>query len=220
MKRIFLAVLMGPALFAWIGAAHAGPAVDVHAGTLGGGLGVSFGVIPDRVDLRAGFNTFNYNRTLTSGTIDYDGQVKFENAGALVDLYPFNGSFRLSLGLYYNNNNFDLTGKPNASGTYTINGTTYTASQVGSLTGTVSFDKSSPYIGFGFGNPMRGGHVTLMFDVGAIYQGSPQVTLNATGAAGNPLLASDLTAAQQTAQNDMTKFRWWPVIQLGLGIRF
>ncbi len=220
MRRIFLAALTAPAWLAWAAAAQAAPAVDVHAGTLGGGLGVAFGVIPHRVDLRVGFNTFNYSRTFNSGTVDYDGKVRFENAGALVDLFPFDGTFRLSLGLYYNNNKFDLTGKPNASGTYSINGPTYTVSQVGSLDGTVSFDNSSPYIGLGFGNPMRGGHVTFMFDVGAIYQGSPHVTLTATGALANPQLASDLSVTQQTTQTDMAKFRWWPVIQFGVGFRF
>jgi len=206
--------------FALTTPACASPTADVHAGTLGGGLGLTFGVIPNRVDLRAGFNLFNYNRSFASGTLNYDGHVKFQNAGALADWYPFDGTFRLSTGVYYNNNKFDLTATPSSSGTYTVNGTTYNAAQVGTLTGNVRFKKTAPYIGFGFGNPMRGGRLTLMFDFGAIYQGSGQVTLHATGAFANPQLANDISAAQQTAQSDMSKYRWWPVVQLGLGYRF
>ncbi|MHB8256758.1 MAG: hypothetical protein ACYDHY_08345 [Acidiferrobacterales bacterium] len=215
-RRAGLGCVLG-LLFA--ASAYAGPALDVHAGSLGGGLGLTFGVARG-LDVRAGFNVANATRTVTSDNIRYDGQIKFQTVGALADWYPFDGAFRLSAGLYYNDNKADLTAFPDAGGTYTIDGNTYTAAQVGSLTGTVRFNRSSPYIGLGFGNPMRGGPWTFMLDVGALYQGSPKVNLSASGTLANPQLAADIASARQTAESDAAKYRWWPLVQLGLGYRF
>ncbi len=212
--------VLGGALCLLIAApAYAAPTLDVHAGTLGGGLGLTFGVARS-LDVRAGFNAANAERTVTSGDIRYNGQLKFQTVGALADWYPFYGAFRLSAGLFYNDNKVNVTAIPNAGSTYTINGNTYSAAQVGSLAGTVRFNQSSPYVGLGFGNPMRGGPWTVMLDLGALYQGSPKVDLSATGALANPQLAADISSARQTAQSDAAKYRWWPVVQLSLGYRF
>ncbi len=199
--------------------AYAGPALDLQAGTLGGGLGLTFGVNRS-LDVRAGFNVANAERTATLGGISYDGQLKFQTVGALADWYPFQGSFHLSAGLFYNDNKVNLTATPGAGGTYTINGNTYSAAQVGTLTGAIGFNKTSPYGGLGFGNPMRGGPWSVMLDLGVLYQGSPQVTLSASGERANPQVATVVSSAAQTAQSDIADYRWWPLVQLNLAYRF
>ncbi|MDA8365139.1 MAG: hypothetical protein M0Z84_15325 [Gammaproteobacteria bacterium] len=201
-------------------AVHAAPAVDAHVGTLGYGLGLTFPLENHTLEGRILFNTLDYNHSKTYDSIDYDGNLRLRSAGALLDWYPFHGVFRLSGGLLYNGNKVDLTAVPNAGGTYTINGNTYSATQVGSLTGTMDFNSVSPYLGIGFGNSLHNGRLTLLLDVGAIYQGSPKVSLSATGAAGNPALQADVQQAAATVASDAASYKWWPVIQLGIGYRF
>jgi hypothetical protein len=67
-----------------------------------------------------------------------------------------------------------------------LNGNTYTSAELGSVTGTVKVGNSAaPYVGFGWGNPTSPTHrVQFLFDVGAIYSGTPSVTLTAQCAAG------------------------------------
>ncbi len=59
-----------------------------------------------------------------------------------------------------------------------------------------------------------------MLDVGALYQGSPKANLSASGTLANPQLAADVASAQRTAESDAAKYRWWPMVQRGLGYRF
>ncbi len=118
-----------------------------------------------------------------------------------------------------NQNRFHLTGTPDA-GTYTINGTSYTASQVGTFSGNATFGGVAPYVGLGWGDPMDGGRLTLMMNAGAIYEGAANVSLAATGAAASPQLASSLQQARQSLDSRISGYQWWPVMGIGLMYRF
>ena len=223
MKKIPLAILCAAALGSACGTASAGsfvPAVNAQLGTLGYGLGLTFTIVPKTFNVRTGFNTASYSGSKTYDNANFNGQIKFQNVPVLADWYPFHGAFHLTAGGYYNKNRLDLTGAPEAGGVYTINGDTYTASQVGTLTGQVAFKTFSPYIGMGWGNPMWGSNWDASFDIGALYEGAPDVSLSATGAASDPALASDLASVRNTAMTDTASYKWWPVIQFGVSYRF
>ena len=82
-------------------------------------------------------------------------------------------------------------GTPSGSGTFTINGNTYTRAQVGTLSTTSKFPGAMPCLGLGFGTPAnRGGRVKFLFDLGAAI-GKPTVALTSTGAASNATLQAD-----------------------------
>jgi hypothetical protein len=53
-----------------------------------------------------------------------------------------------------------------------------------------------------------------------MYQGRPDATITATGALSNPSLANDVQAAQSKLQSDLDKFKWYPVLQIGVVYRF
>uniref|UniRef100_UPI0031FE7C4A hypothetical protein n=1 Tax=Acidithiobacillus sp. TaxID=1872118 RepID=UPI0031FE7C4A len=72
----------------------------------------------------------------------------------------------------------------------------------------------------GWGDPMDGGRVTFTANAGAIYEGAPNVSLSATGAAANPQLASDVQAAQASVNNHLSAYQWWPVVGVGMMYRF
>ena len=192
--------------------------INPRAGTLGYGIEISAG-LSDKWSLGVGFNSRRYKRPSTTEGVDYDYDLRLRSGEVLANFHPFSGAFRLRAGVLFNRNEFLLTGKPDASGNYEFNGQTFPASAVGTLTGDLSFSKSAPYIGLGWGNRPNGSW-GVTFDLGAVYQGKPKLGLEATGAASNPTLAAALEAERQQAEDDLSSFKWWPVIQLGMYFRF
>jgi hypothetical protein len=64
----------------------------------------------------------------------------------------------------------------------------------------------------------------MTFDLGVVFQGSPKATLTGTCTDPTPGLCStfqsDLAAQQQTANDDLKNFRYYPVVTLGLAYTF
>ena len=147
---------------------------------------------------------------------DYDHKLELQSASLLANHHPFSGG-SASPAACCNNNELKLTGKPSAGSTYTINGVTYTAAQVGTLTGALTFNKTAPYLGLGWGN-RPGSKLGLSADIGALYQGSPKLSLSATGSVAG--LTSDLEQERKSAEEDLGSFKWYPVLSLGVYFRF
>lgn len=197
--------------------AQADVGLNLKAGTLGAGVELTRS-FSDKLSLGLGFNSYDYKTADSASDIDYDFNFDLQSVALLAHYHPFGGVFRLTGGALYNNNELKLTGKPTGNN-YVINGQTYTAGQVGTLTGTLTFDKTAPYVGLGWGNrPNR--RLGVTFDIGALYQGSPRLALNATGALSDPALAADLERERRSAEDDLSKYRWYPVIALGAYFRF
>ena len=213
-------LVVGIALVSFLSAPAARADVGVHlkGGTLGAGVELtkSFG---ERFSLGLGFNAYDYKTTGEASDIDYDFKLELQSIALLAHFHPFRGSFRLSAGALHNKNELNLTGRPSSDATYDFDGTTYTAEDVGTLTGVLTFGKTSPYVGIGWGN-RPGSRLGVSFDIGALYQGSPKLALNATGALGNPALASDLEQERRSAEEDLDKYEWYPVVSLGVYFRF
>jgi len=216
-------------LAAMSGAAQAGDSTHVGVALTGGlsGIGADVAVnINDYVGIRGTIAGFNISHTGDYGTsVSWDATLKLFQAGALVDLYPFAGGFRLSAGVVQDGNKFTMSGKP-ASGNYTFNGNTYAAADLGSASATVDWSKAVPYVGLGWGN--LGGSPGLHFtgDLGMLITGSPNATINATcSAAGQTAgicaqLATDAAAEQVKMQNNVHSITVWPVLRLGVGYTF
>jgi hypothetical protein len=198
---------------------HADVGIAFRFGTLGLGLEVSK-LITSHIAARAGGNYTKFSTTKSQSDITYDATAKFQAFSLLIDLFPGNrGSFHFTGGIMTDPVKVTATGKP-TSGNFTINGTSYTAAQVGTLTGEAKFPDVGPYAGIGFGTPARKGAVSFLFDLGA-YIGKAKVSLKATGAAANPTLASDLQAQVNKTQKDVDKYaKVYPVLSFGLMIRF
>lgn len=218
MKSGFSIVIAVLALVLPVPVARADIGLNPRVGLLGYGIELSAG-LNDRLSVGLGFNSASRKRQDTTEGVNYEYDLRFRSGEVLANFHPFAGAFRLRAGALLNRNEFNLTGRPGGSGTYDFNGTTYTAAQVGTLTGKLSFNKSAPYLGLGWGN-RPGGSWGLTFDLGAVYQGKPKLGLEATGAAADPLLASDLEAERQQAEKELESFKWYPVLQLGLYFRF
>jgi hypothetical protein len=124
----------------------------------------------------------------------------------------------------YNGNKLTLDGKPSPVGTYTFNGNTYSSSDIPSVNGKVDFRKAAPYAGLGYGRPVGKG-LSFAGDLGVLFQGSPRSSLAATCGAATPALTcaqihSDVAAEQNKLDDDMRKYRFYPVVLIGLAYVF
>lgn len=202
-----------------------GLALSGKVGSLGMGLELTKGY-SDEFSTRLGFNTFNFSTTTAKNSVNYDFNVKLQTFSLLGDWYPMQGAFRATTGLYYNNNKFSLVGKP-SGGTFTVGGATYNAADVGSMNGSVSFNKVAPYIGLGWGNPAEQGKGWgLVSDFGLLYQGQPTTTLDATcgpaiaGTAQCTNLQNSVAAERGKLSNALSNFKLYPVATMGVSYQW
>lgn len=193
-------------------------AIALRLGTLGVGLEVGKQLVP-HVAARVGLNFGSLNKAgKEQSNVSYDVHFKLKAFTGLVDLYPgTHGGFHLTGGLITNPLSFTGNGQP-TGGTFNINGNSYTAAQVGTLTATGKWPGVSPYLGLGFGSPAhRGGRIGILFDIGAAI-GKAKIGLSATGTSSN--LAADLEAQRAKTQKDVDKIPVYPVISFGVAYHF
>jgi hypothetical protein len=198
-------------------------AVDItpEVSTLGYGAGVGFGFAP-LFGVRLAAHTGSYSRDLHKESIAYNGKLKLRNYEGLIDFYAPAGGFRLTAGVVGNNDKIDLASKPGQ--TITVNGVPYPSDAIGSVTGDVTFNKTSPYAGIGFGHKPSGGRgFGLTFDLGVLYQGSPKLTVQAHPT--NPALVppkfyTDLEAERAKTENDIRNYKYYPVVGIGFSFGF
>jgi hypothetical protein len=209
-------------LLALPGVSSADTSLGLRAGTLGLGVELSYAV-SQRVALRLGADTYSPKVvTRTQQDIDYDAQAKLRAGSLLVDWFPFANNFRISLGAVLNRNKITATGKPDSNGQFTINGQTFNATDIGSLEADVSFRKTVPYFGIGYGRPINGG-LSFISDLGVMFQGVPKSTLTATCTPTTPncaQLQSAVAAEQATLDDNLSRFKYYPVFSIGLAYTF
>jgi hypothetical protein len=195
----------------------------LRIGTTGIGGDIGWGIAPT-LGGRVGISAGSWSSHVDSGDVRYDAKLKLANLNGFLDWSPF-GPFRITAGIVGNKNKIDLNGEPSGNGTFTVNGTPYTASQLGSLTGTVkSGNSAAPYLGIGYGNVWTKG-VNFYFDLGVMFQGSPKVSLTANcGPAASPAQCAaaqnDVDAEERRVEDSLKKFKYFPVATLGITIGF
>jgi hypothetical protein len=204
--------LLVGALAAAAGSAQAA-GVGVRAGTTGLGADLGWGIVPT-LGGRVGLSAMNFNTSVDTSDVRYDAKAKLANLNLLLDWSPV-GPFRISGGFIANNNKVDLTGQPSSGGSFP---------QGASLTGSVKPDKSfAPYLGIGYGNVWTAG-VNFYFDLGIMFQGSPQVSLDVNCGSASPAQCAaaqnEVAAERQRVQDKVDRFKYYPVLNLGITIGF
>lgn len=194
-------------------------AIAAKAGTLGLGGDLTTDIIP-QVNLRAGVQWLGFGFDAQFADIDYDVDLDFLNPLVLVDWYPFGGSFRISGGVLFNGSDIQLEARSGQS--IEIDGTTYSAAEIGTLRGDVEYRSVAPYIGIGWGNQLdEGGHWGLATDLGVAFTGSPGIDLSATGPiASDPTFRARLAGEEKDIQDELDVFRIYPILSISLFYRF
>lgn len=213
--NVFL--LFGFATFSFAGSTG----IAVRAGTLGANIDLDH-AYSDTIGTRVGANYFTYNYNGKKSDIDYDLDLKLKSLAVLLDWHPLHGSFRLSGGLLWNGNKIDADAKSSAS--YAIGNHTYTASQIGSLKGTIDFNKIAPYFGLGWDTSFGKSGLGFVFEIGAVYQGTPNVDFSVISkgltTAEKALLQQDLSREESNFEDDIKNYKVYPVVALGISYRF
>ena len=202
------------------GAAHGQIAVGAGIGTTGGTVEAQVQVAPF-IQLRGGYNYFEYSVDDVYDDIEYEGDLDLTTGGAFVDLRPFGNSFIITGGAYFGGKTLGLSALPGQ--TYEIGGNTYSAAQVGTLAADVDLEDNAPFVGLGWDSTFQGdGNIGFKFIAGAMFTGSPQVNLTSTGGtlSNDSTFQAQLAQEEANLQEDIDDFEIYPVVQAGLTLRF
>ncbi len=189
----------------------------VKAGTLGLGVEATWRPAP-YLDVRAGYNGFNYEDTRSEAGLDYDGELDLSTVYATANLRVPLSPFRITAGLFSNGNEVLLNSLD--SDTLQIGGATYQAADIGRLQARGSFDSIAPYAGIGFDFRIAD-TIGLNFDAGVLFQGKVDVTMTATGPlANNALFLQELESERQELEDSIDDYEYYPVVSLGFSVNF
>ncbi len=225
LKRATLATLVLAALPMQAYAADGMVKLDAHVSTLGGGLELAM-PMTERYTARLGFNQFKFSASENSGGVTFSGDLKLSSVTTLVDWRPWSGVTHLTAGVIFNSNKLELSGTVANGSTYDASGTTFTCAATGGcgVNTSVGFNKVSPYLGIGWsGQPKKQGF-SFSTDIGILFQGSPSATVNSQGtwtAGGVSTTTTALDAdAQKQLNSDLSSFKYYPVVSVGIGYTF
>lgn len=170
-----------------------------------------------RLNVRGSISFLSYSKkdivSFDQGTdkvqMQYDSKALLGNAGVLIDYYPFKKIVAINAGLFYNLNNLDLTLLPKSD--IKFNDKVFTPDETGTLNLKVNYNKIAPYIGLSFGNP-NNKKTNFMLDIGALYTGSPLITMSGTG-------SIEPSASQAPKlQENLKPAYLYPVFRFGISI--
>lgn len=199
-------------------------AIGPSIGTTGIGVNLNFSPTT-ALGLRLGYNHFDYDTDFDDTDVSYDAEFDKDSVSLLLDWHPGNGSFRVTAGAYaHSDNAVSIMATPAAGGTYTFNGRDYSADDIESISGNADFNKTTPYLGIGWGNLTRAPGFSMMLDIGVQFQDSPDIRLGVQGcelpAAACTRLERDLQVEVDELKDDAEDFEFWPVLNLGVYYRF
>jgi hypothetical protein len=187
-------------------------------GTLG--IGAEAAVdLSGRLALRGGFGAGVLLQTFTPATSFDDIDVSLEMPDSWYNVgldYYLNSAIRIGGGVVFVTEDPVLTG--DFGETVEIGGTTLTASEVGTLKGTVGTNRQAAYALIGFGRHSAQG-LGLSLDVGAaILGGDPSIELSASGGSYPQAELAELLAIEARRFEDdiKTYLKVWPILSLGV----
>lgn len=219
---------------AWL--AGSGTAVAQETYLQGGtqGVGVGFGLgLSSWTGLRADVNGFNLSHGITAGGNHYDGELRVRQGGAYFDVFPLRTSgFRLTGGLIVDHDRLNGTADPTVgpytfngvanptAGYYTLNGTRYPAFPGQTISASLRYPAVMPYFGIGYGHqPTAHKGFGFIADLGVAY-GRPSVDFNVAPVYVDLAGAQNVSAEEQSIRDSVEKYRFYPIIQIGVSYRF
>ncbi|MGA2896753.1 MAG: hypothetical protein ABSE27_04060 [Acidobacteriaceae bacterium] len=226
-----------------------GLAIGVKVGLAGIGFDVATPLIHQWINLRGGASFISYTpSTITTDNLNINGTIKFQNAAAMVDVFPFHGRIRLSGGAtIYNNTGLTASLAVPAGQSISFGGTTYYSEPLnannpfGPITGSGVFtfggNKVAPRVTIGTGNMLpKKGHFTFESEIGFQYFSAPTVTLNNfsgtaclnytapstytnCGSSSSVITGPSITSEETKLNNDLYDLRFFPILSFGLSYK-
>lgn len=169
-----------------------------------------------------GYTWFSYNYDYSDSDAEYKAKLKLSNLQAIANWHPFAGTFHLSAGGFLTDNKLDIVAKPKAGSTYDIGNTSYTAAQVGTLSGSAEISKGvAPFVGLGWSKAPTKSGFGFFFELGVLFIDDPSAELSATGPIANDAtFKANLQKEVKDINDDLSGLKYYPIAQLGLMYRF
>jgi hypothetical protein len=210
--------------------------IGVKASLLGGGFEVAARVT-HRTNVRAGMNFFSYSHTFHKDNVPYDGQLSFKTVEAHYDIFPFAGGFHISPGvLAYIGDPITASIAIPGGQSFTLGGRTFFSDAAVPVTGNgkITFNRAGPMATLGWGNlvPRKAAkHFSVPVEFGVAFQGTPKAKLNLAGNVCDspgvncrnvvdPIVQAAIQSEQTKINNDISPFKAYPIISVGLGYKF
>ena len=209
--------------------------VGVGATTLGSSLSVGYD-FSESMRGRGLVNYFNYDYESEDSGNDYNVNLNLQSLGALLDWHPASSGFRVTGGLFLNNNSASLAARADD---LDLGGGSYD----GNLDLDLDFNSIAPYLGIGWTSGRTNSGWSFVFDAGVMFQGSPQIagsgSVSAMGqscgfsvsdggeATLEPVcntifatLEEDLESEHRELRDTLDNYNLYPVIGLGVAYQF
>jgi len=183
-----------------------------------GGLNLGYGKRVNnqwggRVMLNSGIKYDNDNESIHGNHYDFDYKSG-TGLSVLADFYPINDSgFRVSGGLQFARHKYELAGKASS---YTFNGHSYSAADVGKLTGEAKYKSVAPYLGIGWESKPSATGWRFVSDLGARFIGKSSSRLDSSNASTNAALRQDLATEQSHLKKNGAEI----VVSVGVSYSF
>jgi hypothetical protein len=210
-------------------------AVQITASFSGVGVQLATPLAHD-FNLRSGGSFITYATIYSTDGMNAAALIKLRSSNVSLDWFPFHGGFRVSPGLtVYNGNSGTATLSVPGGRNFSLGDGTYTSSPSDPVRGTASMalgKRTVPSFTVGWGNmiPRNGRRLSVPFEIGFQYIGTPKVNFNLAGTACNNMGCADI-ATDPTSQadlhqeltninNEISPLRFYPIISIGLAWTF
>lgn len=203
-----------------------GFSIGARAGTTGVGPELAFG-LGRHLDVRIAGGFGSHSDTFDKTGVNYDAELRLRNVPLLADFHPGGGGFRISAGAAWDENRLEVSAplielvrreRPDLP--------IFPGASLGTLSGEAKGDAIAPYLGFGWGSASSGGRWGVSFDVGALYQGKPDVhlTLESRALGIFPPLVQQAVGAvvadeERRLEEELDSYRYYPVVAFGIVFR-
>ncbi|HZQ96346.1 MAG TPA: hypothetical protein VFA67_15135 [Candidatus Sulfotelmatobacter sp.] len=220
------------------GSGHAGEVgIGVKLSLLGAGAEAAVR-LTEHTNVRAGFNMIKYSRGFDKDGVAYNGELNFQTFEAHLDYFPWAKSFHISPGLLvYAADPITATAAVPGNQSFSLGGVAYYSDPSNPVTGNgkITFNRAAPMITIGWGNLVprkEGKHFSVPFEIGIAFQGTPKANLSLAGSVceqpgincrpipADPIIQSNITSEQNKIKDNMTLFKVYPIISLGIGYKF
>jgi hypothetical protein len=188
--------------------------IGVTGGTLGIGPQIGYRINPV-VGLRADATFLGLSHGFSSNDLHYEGHAHLQSAGTMIDIYPFGGNVRLSVGGRENGNRADVSAMPTQD--TKVGGQTFTPQQIGTLAGFGKVKNFAPALTLGYSGKLKRGFM-VGIDGGAMFQG--MINLSKFTSSTGMIPQTRLDQEQAALQRDLDRFKVYPILQFNIGYRF
>jgi hypothetical protein len=192
--------------------------------------------LPRRSDIRGGFNFYTYNTNVSDDGAIYETDVRLRSVNVQFDKYLLAGLFASGGALVWNGNKGEAIVSVPGGQSFTLGNINYTSSAASPVHGDseLTFQKFAPLLSLGYGNLTKKGHFAYTLEAGVAFHGTPQATLSLAGTActstilgqicqdiaTSPGIQNDVAAQRQKINDDISDFKYYPILQFSIGYKF